>query len=198
MKVNQINWFGLAGGIVTIILVIASLMVAPWWQLGIGQGLGQANLSPLNFSFSLLGTPVTIPLIWFLNVACTLSLIASAIAILIYSVIPTRHFSEHLLGFAYNKPLITVIIFLASLFVVTYLAGTMFQASIPLAGSTNLTLESSEATVNVLVTTGFTWVFWLGIIATTLCIVARIYHGRIAPEQTTAPVTTAAPPAATA
>ena len=99
----RVNWLGLAGGVTTIVVVIVSLFY-PWWQLTVGENLAKANVSPLNTNFNLLGTTFTIPLIWALNVVSLLTLVASGIAMVVYSIIPTKSYSKHLLGFAYKKP----------------------------------------------------------------------------------------------
>ncbi len=202
MNMKQINWFGLAGGIAIIILIFATLVLAtPWWRLTLGQEFGQANISPLSFSFNLLGTTLTIPLIWFLNLISLLSLIASATVILIYSVIPARTYSKHLLGFSYKKPLFTLIIFVVTIFIITYAIGVILQVGVPLMGSTTLTLPTTlteGATITVPITTEFTWAFWLAIVATVLCIGARIYHKKATatahPTPQAAPATTTASP----
>jgi len=180
MEFRKINWFGIAGGIITLMLVVLALAYAsPWWQLTIAEDLGQANISPLSYNLTILGSQIVIPLIFFLNLACQLSLAASAIAILIYSVIPDKSFSKHLLGFAYKKPLITLIIFLISIFAVTYSVQSILPITIPVTGASTITLEMSDITMEVPITTGFTWVFWLSIIAAILCVVARFYHKKI-------------------
>lgn len=180
MNIKKINWFGLTGGLITLVLVVLSLAYAsPWWQLTLGQEVGQANISPLNFSLSMLGTPILIPIVWFMNLISLLSLLACAIAILIYSVVPDKTFSKNLLGFAYKKPLIITILFLVLLFVATHFIGSIFHISIPLAGSTNVTLGLEGTSVEIPITTGFTWIFCLAVIAAGLCIAARLYHRRI-------------------
>jgi len=187
MEVKKVNWLGLAGGVTTLALVVLSLAYAsPWWQLTVGQEIGQANVSPLNLSFDLLGTSMTTPIIWFLNLSCQLSLIACAIAMLVYSIASDKKYSKNLLNFAYKKPLIIVIVFVVSLFVATYFAGMLLHINVPLAGSTTVTLDVGVATMGIPLATQFTWVFWLAVIATGLCIAAKFYHRKIAP----APVAT--------
>jgi len=184
MKVNQVNWFGLTGGIMIVGVVILSAAFAyPWWELTVGQEFLKADVSPLNTHFSVFGTVMTIPLIWVLNITCLLSLIASAIAILIYSVVPTRSYSKHLLGFAYKKPLFTLLLFVIGIFAIAFVFGALLQISFPVAGSTTLTVPASmsgSTTIKMPIVTGFTWVFWLAVAATVLCIAARVYHRRIA------------------
>jgi len=182
MNFKRINWLGLAGGLATLVLVILSVAYSsPWWQLTIGQELGQIDVSPLNFSLNVLGTPIVIPIIWFFNLACLLSFTACAIAMLIYSVIPQKGYSKNLLDFAYKKPLVVAVTFLVILLVVTYAVGALLQIGIPLSGSANAIREVEDMTVEISITAGFTWVFWLAIIATGLCIAAKFYHKKVTP-----------------
>lgn len=187
MKLNRINWFGLAGGLTVVVLVFASVAFAyPWWQLEVGEGFFEAHTSPMNTNFSLLGNMLTIPLVYFLNLTCLLSLIASAVAMLFYSVLPTKSYSKDLLGFAYKKPLVTLLVFVIGLLIVTYAAGLLFQISFPMVGSTTVRLPASMSggtEINVPIVTSFTWIFWLAVVAAALCIAARLYHKRIAPTQ---------------
>jgi NADH:ubiquinone oxidoreductase subunit 6 (subunit J) len=197
----KINWFGLAGGVTTIVVIIVSLF-SPWWQLTVGENLAKANVSPLNTNFDLLGTTFTIPLIWALNVVSILSLVASGIVMIVYSIAPTKSYSKHLLGFAYKKPLFTLLFFVAVLFALTLLIQAILHFNVPLAGSTTSTLPTQfteGTTISVLLSAEFQWPFWLAAVAAGLCIAARIYHKRITTTQkpATTPTTTAPPTVAT-
>jgi hypothetical protein len=46
----KVNWFGLAGGVSTIVVIVVSLFY-PWWQLTVGEDLLKANASPVNTNF---------------------------------------------------------------------------------------------------------------------------------------------------
>ena len=198
MKAN-LNWFGLVGGALTIVVVVVSLF-SPWWQLTVGDNFVQANASPVNTNFSFLGTAFTIPLIWALNIVSSLSLILSGVAMLVYSVMPAKSYSKHLLGFAYKKPLYTLIFFVAGLFEVTFILQAVVGIAVPLMGSTTVTLPqafTSSVTISVLLSAGFQYPFWLAIVAAGLCIAARLYHKKVAaPKQPTEPVAVAPPASA--
>src|SRR3972149_358657 len=114
----RINWFGLAGGVTIFLAIVASLFV-PWWQLTIGDDLVSAKISPLSTNFNVLGTAFTIPLIWVLNIVGLLSMVLSGVAMLIYSIVPTKSYSNQLLSFGYKKPLFTVLFFVGVLFALT-------------------------------------------------------------------------------
>jgi hypothetical protein len=195
MKAN-LNWFGLVGGALTIVVVVVSLF-SPWWQLTIGDNFVQANASPVNTNFSFLGTSFTIPFIWALNIVSLLSLILSGAVMLVYSVMPAKPYSKHLLGFAYRKPLYTLIFFIGGLFAIALILQGVLGFSVPLMGSTTVTLPqalTSSVTISVLLSAGFQYPFWLAIVAAGLCIAARLYHKKVAAaKQPTEPVAVAPP-----
>ena len=181
----RLNWVGLAGGVTTIVVVVVSLFY-PWWQLRVGDGLVTANVSPLNTSCDVLGASVSMPLIWAVNIASLLSFLASGITMIIYSLMPRKSYSKTLLGFAYKKPLYTVLIFVIFLLASTLIVQALLQFSVPLAGSASSTFPIplvQGANVSVSISAGFQLPFWLAIAAAGLCIGARIYHKRVASVQ---------------
>ena len=189
---RRINWFGLAAGIITLIVLAVSLFV-PWWQLTIGDKLLQVNASPLNTNFGLLDLHFTIPLLWAWNLVSVLLFAAAGIVMLFYSIFPTRSYSKELLGFSYKKPLYILISFFVGLLVMVAIAGAI-GFSVPVVGASNIALPSqfmpTGLSVSALVSAGFQLPFYLAIVAAALCIVARLYHRRVAqPSMGTATAT---------
>jgi hypothetical protein len=194
----KMNWFGLAGGVTIIVLIIVSLF-SPWWQITVGEDLVKANVSPVNTNFNFLGNAFSIPLLWALNLSSSLALVASGIAMLVCSIMPTKPYSKHLLGFAYKKPLFILLSFVIVLFALTQIIQAMFGLNIPMTGSATATLPESMTygvTIAILISAGFQWPFWLAAIAAGLCIAARLYHKRAATAQVS--TTATAPPTAAA
>ena len=188
---TEINWFALAGGVTTILVIAVSLFY-PWWQLTVGDDLLKVMVSPVNMNFGFLDTSLTIPFIWALNIVAILTLLASGIAMLIYSIIPRKSYSEHLLGFGYKKPLFTLLFFVIGLVVTTLILQTALSINVPLMGSTTITLPipfASDITISVLLSSAFQWSFWLAVVAAALCIAARLYHNKVAPASSTTTVT---------
>jgi hypothetical protein len=180
---TKFNWFALAGGVTTILLIAVSIFT-PWWQLNVGDDLMTVNASPVNMNMGFLDASFNIPFILALNIVSILGLLASAIAMMIYAIIPRKSFSMHLLGFGYKKPLYTVLFFIIGLVATTMICRAVLNLNIPLMGSATSTLPiplASGITLTVLLAAGFQWSFWLAIVAATLCIAARIYHGKVAP-----------------
>ncbi|MEM2099094.1 MAG: hypothetical protein QXU99_05040 [Candidatus Bathyarchaeia archaeon] len=177
-----INWFGLACGIMTIAMVIVTLFY-PWWQLRVGDNLVTANVSLLNTNFKVLGTVFTVPLIYAVNVTCTLMFLLVGVTMLVYSIFPSKPYSKQLLDFAYKKPLFMLIGFVFVLFVFTLLVQVVVRFNIPFVGSVTSTFNlpfTQRATVSVVISAEFYWPFWLAVAVAVLCIAARVYHRRFA------------------
>jgi hypothetical protein len=187
----KINWFGFAGGALTILVIVVSLFY-PWWQLTVGDDLIKINASPVNTNFGFLDASFTIPFIWALNVIGLLTLLLSGVAMIIYSVMPTKSFAKPLLDFGYKKPLFTFLFFIIGLVVVTVILQAVLNFNLPLMGSTTNTLPipfASGVTLTVLLSAGFQWSFWLAVVAAALCIAARLYHRKVAPAPSATTVT---------
>jgi hypothetical protein len=188
---TKFNWFGLAGGATTLVVIAVSLF-CPWWQLTVGDDLFKVNASPVNTNFGFLDTTFTIPFIWALNIVSILTLLASGIARLVYSIIPRKSYSKHLLGFGYKKPLFTVLFFVIGLVVTTVILQAVLSINVPLMGSTTSTLPIpfvSGITLSVLLSAAFQWSFWLAVVAAALCIAAKLYHRKVAPAPSATTVT---------
>jgi len=181
MQLSQINWFGVAGGALTLIVIAVSLY-NPWWQLTIGDNLMKVNASPMNTNFGLLGTQFTIPLIYALNIGSILAFLFSGTFMLIYSVLPMKPYAKDLLGFAWKKPLYSIIFSVAGLAIIILIAQMVLGMQIPLMGTAEVILPSNftmGASISVLVSSAFQWPFWLAVTAAALCVCARIYHRKL-------------------
>lgn len=177
----NVNWFGLAGGALTITVVVLSLFV-PWWHITVGEDLAAVNTSPFATKVNLLDVTFTPPLIGALNLMAALGFVASGIVMLIYAVLPNKNYSLHLLGFSYKKPLIGVITFVAVLFLTTAILASIIQLDVPLSGSTVSTLPvemTQGINVSVMILADFEWPLLLAILAAGLCIAAKLYHKKL-------------------
>jgi hypothetical protein len=178
---RRINWFGFAAGITTIVVLVVSLFI-PWWQLTVGDKLLQVNASPVNTNIGLLNLNFTVPLLWAWNLASVLIFAAAGALMLFYSVFPTRSYSKEFLGFSYKKPLYILISFIIGLIVMIFIAGAI-GFNVPAVGTSNMALPSqfvpSGLSISAFVSAGFQLPFYLAIAAAALCIVARLYHGRV-------------------
>jgi|WetSurMetagenome_2_1015567.scaffolds.fasta_scaffold79673_4 hypothetical protein len=196
----KVNWIGIAAGASTLVLIAISLFV-PWWRFtaGIAPLSVEADFSPVNLNFVVMQTTLNIPLIWALNMATMLSLLAGGIIMLIYSVLPAKPYAKKLLGFGYNKPLMAVILFVVELVVLTLIAKQYAGIDFPLMGSTHIQLPSSmtgTATLSAIAIAAFEWPFYFGIAVAALCVAARLYHGKLmrAPPPPSQPQYVSPPP----
>jgi hypothetical protein len=182
MNARAVNWFGLAGGITTILLIIVSINT-PWWRLTIGNGVFQVDASPINLNLNLIGNVFTIPLIWAFNLASILLLAASGVALTVYSLYPSKSYSKRLLSFGYKKPFYAVVFFTAALAALTFIAKSILGVDLPFYGSSSAKIPfgGQEASIEVLTVAEFIWPFWLGIVAAGLCVAARLYHKKLEP-----------------
>lgn len=196
-----INYVALTAGILTVILVAVSAYI-PWWQFNVGNpAFASVNFSPVNFNFALFGNIITAPLIWALNLAALLTLLSGGIALLIYSLIPTKSYAKQLLGFGYKKPLYALILFSIALLIMYFSVTTLSGFNFPLMGSGEVGLPAAIAPggvgVSVQVSSALLWPFYLAIAVAALCIVARIYHRKMTPPnapETPLPPTAPSPP----
>jgi hypothetical protein len=189
MQLSKINWFGVAGGALTLIVIVVSLYY-PWWQLTIGDNLMKVNASPMNTNFGLLSTQFTIPLIYALNLGSILTFLCSGIIMLVYSVIPTKPYAKDLLGFAWKKPIYAVIFSVIGLAITIVILQTTLGLNVPLTGTGQIILPSAftmGVNISIAVTSAFQWPVILAIAAAALCICARIYHRKFSanPKQET-------------
>jgi hypothetical protein len=195
---RTINWFALAAGIITLIVLVVSLYM-PWWQLTLGHNFFSVYTSPINTNFGLYGAQFTIPLIWAWNLSNILLFTAGGIIMLVYAFLPTKPYAKELLGFSWKKPLYALVSFIVGLVIINIAAG-YFGVSYPLMGSSKVDFSFPSfipinASISVLVTTTFLLPFWLAIVAVVLCVAARLYHRKLNPKlkQTQPQTTTTAP-----
>jgi len=191
----KINWFGLVGGIITLLVVLASLYI-PWWQItvrAVGETiegeLVKAGFSSLNTNISILGENLTVPpLLWAANLTALLLLATSGAIMILYSLMPAKPYSKHLLGYAYKKPLFSVIFFTIPLVAIPLIVQTFLDVQIPVSGTATIALPTgligTGISIGFLVSTGFLWPFWLLIVGAGFCIAARIYHRKFTPSTT--------------
>jgi hypothetical protein len=180
---NKINILALIAGISTLVLIVVSIFV-PWWHLAVGSpAIASVGVSPVNLNLDLLGNVFTIPIIYALNIASALTLAAGGIVMLIYSIKPNQPYSNKLLGFGYKKPLYAVILFIISMFALSYLVQRFSGFAFPLLGSSSLSLPQGMApdgvNISVAVSAGFGWPFYFAIVVAGLCVAARLYHPKV-------------------
>ncbi len=146
-------------------------------------------------------------MIWALNLASLLILLAGGIALILYAVFPTKPYAKSILGFGYKKPLYALVLFLIELVILYSSATLLTGVSFPMVGTTSLKLPSAfipggmSVSVNVSATFGLTFYFAIAVVV--LCILARLYHRKVEglpliSKKLTASAATPPPPPTTA
>ena len=192
----RLNWFALAAGVLMLVVVALSIFT-PWWKLQIGSGTAfvAVNANPFYTNFSVLKLNFAIPILFAINIAVIALFTASGVIFIIYSIKPTKSYSKHLLSYGWKRPLYTIIGFIVTLMVILYVVPSIINAIAhssmipvpiaPLMGSSVIHLtsgifgNSNSIQIGITVVTAFEYTFYLGLAATVLGIMARIYHRRI-------------------
>jgi hypothetical protein len=187
--IKSVNWFALVGGALTLLLTVASMFV-PWWQVTVGQTLATIGISPVSLSTNVMGYNLALPIVMVISLMFIALLVSAGIVLIIYSIMPTKPYSKRLLGFAYKKPLGTLIAFIVLMLLVTNtgtILGMMLGSSnlsgadldVPWLGAKTLTLPSSmtQGTIRgIAISAELEWTFWLAVSVAALCVAARLYH----------------------
>jgi hypothetical protein len=175
---TKINFIALVAGISSLLLIAISMFV-PWWQFKVSDPANvQVSFSPVNFDISHSGTSIGIPLVFAINIACLLTLLASGIILTIYALKPSERYSKQLLGFGYKKPLIMVVAFVALLISMPMMMQSFAGFTLPINGSGTLSPPGSEGSANVSV--ALEWPFYFAIVVAGLCVAARLFHNKVA------------------
>jgi hypothetical protein len=135
-----------------------------------------------------------VPILFAINIAVIALFTASGAIFIVYSIKPKKSYSKHLLSYGWKRPLYTIIGFIVTILVILYVVpsiiNTMAHSSMipvpiaPLMGSSVIDLpsgifgNSNSIQIGITVITTFEYTFYLGLAATVLGIMARIYHRR--------------------
>lgn len=179
--IRTINPLGLIGGTLMIIILLSSMFYGEfWWEMTIGEGIGCIRVSALNYEIEFLGSSMEIKILWFINMVFKLLLIESAIALLICSIMPGKNFSDKLLNFAYLKPLLILLTFIVFLLILLLLLPLIaFRVSLPIMGSSSVSIRLGSARIDALVKSKFTNSFWIMVAAALVYLSAHTYHNKI-------------------
>jgi hypothetical protein len=135
------NRFNLLGISSSLLLFYTALSNSPWWTMAGGMGdefIFSAEVSPFNIAVQVLGKPVTVPILPYLNLAARLSILLAAVTIFVGSLLARKPWSKPLMSL---RGLTLPILFLAGLFIGLNLAKSFVGVGPPLVGK--FTLEYS-------------------------------------------------------
>jgi hypothetical protein len=155
---------------------------------GAGGEAFQAGISPFAFDVSIMGNPLDIPVIYWLNIAARIAFILAGLEITVASILVKKAWSK---SFISLRALWTSLLFFISIYIGLAAVQRILGISIPLHGESLLTytlpIQSLTITAEVSTQTYFTTTFELALVGGILAIVARMIHGRLFPAAATPP-----------
>lgn len=191
---QSVNWFGLASGVLMLLLPFMGF----WWVGTAGTGAMEIGLSPFDFSASLLGVPLTSPLVGLFLLAAKISMLIAGSLMIAGSLFATSWWGKHLIRFGVMKPFWMIIMLIAMLVIGAFLfnnilpsvisgmaggtqGGLLVNLDIPyIVGSTMSTIQiGTNATISAPITLSLTGTFWVATVVAALGIVSRIYQRKL-------------------
>lgn len=184
---RDLNWFGLVAGPLMILLPF----LGPWWNLRIGTDAVDFSLSPFSFRLVALEQPISSPLIRFICLGASLTLVISGIFLILASIYPEKWWSKRLLKFGATKLLWMWISFLVLLMAISFL-GNFLAGKFPelqnfklpfLSGSSIVLLRIKDFTFTFPLRMSLGFPFFFALVPAVLGVLARIYHRRLSPSK---------------
>jgi len=180
---RKVNVIGVVGAL---LLFYAALSNRPWWTLVGGSGeeyTFAVTLSPFMFAAEILGKPMTISIIPYLNLAARLSMLLAAATTLAGSMLVAKPWSKPMIS---TKGLTIPIIFLLGVFIGTQ-AALYMGLNIPVVGEFVLKYVVNAGGVEIVTETpskaAITSEYWIALAAGIISIIAKVVQGRIAGKE---------------
>jgi hypothetical protein len=177
---NRFNLLGIAS---SLLLFYTALSNSPWWTMAGGMGdefTFSAEVSPFNIAVQVLGKPVTVPILPYLNLAARLSILLAAVTIFVGSLLAGKPWSKPLMSL---RGLTLPILFLAGLFIGLNLAKSFVGVGLPLVGKFTLEYSIPYAggwiATETLADATLTQEYWTALAAGILSAIAKTVHGRV-------------------
>ncbi|MGB9740250.1 MAG: hypothetical protein ACPLW5_00625, partial [Candidatus Bathyarchaeales archaeon] len=173
---KRINLLGI---ISASLLLYLSLSNEPWWTLKGGSETEStllAEISLFMFNIKILGKPLTIPIIPYLNLAAKLMMLLSALTTLIGSLLPTKPWTKPLISL---KGLALPIIFIAGTIIALKIASPYIGIDLPLAGNFVISYTINEFHAEIPTATCITAEYWIACIAGITSVLAKFLQGKI-------------------
>ncbi len=182
----KVTVVGVASGVITVAL---ALLGGAWW-VAVGGVEGQAfhaSISPFTFDIVILGNPLVIPVITWINLAARIAFLLAGVQITVASLFLQKTWSK---SFISLRALWTSLVFFASIVIALQAVHSILGVAIPLHGEASLTyslpIEGFSITAEIPTQTYFTPTFELALVSGILAIIAKMIHGRL--------ISTATPP----
>jgi len=179
---RRVNTLGVAGSLLLLYVVLSD---KPWWILTGGSSGERAiliELSPFTFTMEVLGRPLTIPVVFYVNLAAKLSILLAIATTALGSILASKPWSNPMISV---KGLILPILFIVGVFTLPQIAQlTVGLSGIPILGESNMryAFKSGEAevVVEIPLKSEITIHYWIALVAGIISIPAKILQGRIA------------------
>lgn len=187
MRMKIVNWFGVAAGVLMIILPF----LGAWWHAEVGIGALKLELSPFYYHMSILEQPLASPLIGYLILAAKLTVIIGGFLMILGSLTTDRWWGRKLMRFGAMKVLWFLTILLILLLVGTFFMNNFLpdligagsgnvKIQIPyIVGTSTSIIQSENVTLIAPTSASLTLSFWVAVLTASLGIIARSYHGKI-------------------
>ncbi len=145
-----------------------------------GERTFSAEVSPFNIGVEVLGKPVTVPVLPYLNLAARLSILTAASTILLGSLLAKKPWSKPLMSV---RGLVLPILFLPALSIGLSLAGSYVGVSLPLVGESTFDYRIRYGGLDIAVETpvaaALTQEYWIALAAGIISAFGRAVHGKI-------------------
>ncbi len=180
----RVNLLGLAS---SLLLFYTALSNNPWWTVagGVeGERTFWAEVSPFNISVEVLGKPVKVPILPYLNLAARLSILSAASTILLGSLLAKKPWSKPLISV---RGLVLPTLFPLVLFIGLSLAGSYVSVRLPLVGESTFDYRINYGGLNIAVETpvaaALTQEYWIALTAGIVSTLAKAVHNKIIPKR---------------
>lgn len=175
---DRVNILALIAG--ALILYMLYLDGAWWTIYAVGDNpTFTAIVAPYKIGISILGKPVNVPIIPYVELSGFLTYLFIGLGCIIGGLIPNKEISKSLIGFrALSIPIITIFTIYLGLSV----AKNYVNVAVPIFGSTELQLQipyrSNVIKTYTLVNAEFTYTYYIALTAGILAALGRILTGK--------------------
>lgn len=190
-NMREINWIGLATGILMLILPFMGV----WWKVVVGTGAFKIAISPFKYEILLAGETLTSPLVSYFIIAAKLTLLGGGSLMIVGSLAGRRWWGRKLVGWGAMKATWMLIFLIAALsigtllmnkFLPSFLTG-MFeeggsaQLELPyLIGTGHASIQPQEGvTISGPITASLTPSFWMAVVTAGMGVGTKIYQNKI-------------------
>ena len=160
-------------------MLYLALLPEPWWVARGGSGgeAFHAYISPFTFELTMLGKPVDIPIVYWLNLASRIAFILAAVETIFASIVIYQEWFKNLISL---RALWVSILFPIILTIGLAAAEDAIGLSIPIHGEAlltyNLPVQGFTIVAEIPIQTYFTPTYGLAVATGVISLMARAFH----------------------